>query len=211
MAADMVAAMASLGHTRFALAGHDRGGRVACRLALEHPARVASVAFLEIVPTAEQWRAFDAALALKSYHWTFLAQPAPMPERLIAGDPAGYLDHTLASWTRCGTLAPFADGALDAYRAAFAPRVAAFCADYRAGATTDRAADEADEAAGRTITAPALLIAGRRGFPAATGDPAARWQRLAPGLRALGADCGHFPAEEAPEAVAAALLDHFGG
>ena len=211
MAADMVAAMASLGHARFALAGHDRGGRVAYRLALEHPQAVSALALLEIVPTVEHWRAFDAGLAMKSYHWTFLAQPAPMPERLIAADPVAYLDHTLASWTRCRTLAPFEDGALAAYRAAFGPRVAAFCADYRAGATTDRAADEADEAAGRSITAPALLIAGARGFPAATGDPAARWQRLAPGLRGMTVDCGHFPLEETPGPVAAALLDHFGG
>jgi haloacetate dehalogenase len=108
-------------------------------------------------------------------------------------------------------LAPFEDGALDAYRDAFGPRVAAFCADYRAGATTDRAADEADEAAGRTIAAPALLIAGARGFPAATGDPAARWQRLAPGLRGMTVDCGHFPLEETPGPVAAAILAHFGG
>lgn len=211
MAADMVAAMGSLGFARFALAGHDRGGRVACRLALEHPGAVRAVAFLEIVPTVEQWRAFDAALAMKAYHWTFLAQPAPMPERLIGADPAFYLEHTLASWTRCGTLAPFADGALEAYRAAFGPRVAAFCADYRAGATTDRAADEADLAAGRTIAAPALLIAGERGFPAAAGTPAARWQGFAPAIRTVTADCGHFPAEEAPDATSAALLAHFGG
>ena len=211
MAADMVAAMASLGFARFALAGHDRGGRVAYRLALEHAEAVTALALLEIVPTAEHWRAFDAAMALKSYHWAFLAQPAPMPERLIGADPAFYLDYTLASWTRCKTLAPFADGALEAYRAAFAPRVAAFCADYRAGATTDRAADEADLAAGRSIAAPALLIAGEHGFPAATGDPAARWQGLAPGLTAVTVACGHFPAEEAPEPVAAALMKHFGG
>jgi haloacetate dehalogenase len=211
MAADMVAAMASLGFARFAVAGHDRGGRVAVRLALEHAGAVAAVAFLEIVPTVEHWRAFDAALALKSYHWTFLAQPAPLPERLIAADPVYYLEHTLASWTRCGTLAPFADGALDAYRAAFAPRIAAFCADYRAGATTDRAADEADLAAGRTIAAPALLIAGEHSFAAATGDPAARWRGLAPAITTLAVPCGHFPAEETPGPVAAALAAHFGG
>jgi haloacetate dehalogenase len=211
MAADMVAAMAALGFARFALAGHDRGGRVAVRLALEHADAVAAVAFLEIVPTVEHWRAFDAAMALKSYHWTFLAQPAPMPERLIAADPVYYLEHTLASWTRCGTLAPFEDGALEAYRAAFAPRVAAFCADYRAGATTDRAADEADLAAGRTIAAPALLIAGDRSFAAATGDPTARWRGLAPAITAVSVLCGHFPAEETPGPVAAALAAHFGG
>jgi haloacetate dehalogenase len=213
MAADMVAAMASLGHNRFHLAGHDRGARVAYRLALEHPQAVERLAVLEIVPTLMQWRAFDARGALAAYHWTFLAQPAPMPERLIAGDPAGYLGHTLKSWTACGTLTPFEDGALATYHAAFAPRIAAFCADYRAGATTDRAADEADLAAGRRITAPTLLIAGQRSFPARAGhgDPAKLWQDFAPQIEAATVPGGHFLMEEAPEPVTAALLRHFGG
>jgi haloacetate dehalogenase len=173
---------------------------------------VTRLAVLEIAPTAAMWAAFDARLALKAWHWTFLAQPAPLPERLIAADPRLHLEATLARWTRCGTLAPFADGALDAYAAAHADpaRIAAFCADYRAGATVDRALDEADLAAGRAVAAPTLLIAGPGGFPAAAGDPARLWRPYAPDFRAVVVACGHFPAEEAPDATAAALAAFLG-
>lgn len=209
MAADMVAAMADLGFRRFSVAGHDRGGRVAYRLALDTPEAVERLVAVEMAPTAHYWRNFGAAMALKAYHWTFLAQPAPLPERLIASDPQFYLDWTLRSWTADKTLDVFADGALDAYRGAFAQaeRIAACCADYRAGAGPDRAHDEADLAAGRTIAAPTLLIAGTRGFPAASGDPARHWRDLAPDLSTVSVDCGHFPAEETPDAVVAAISD----
>lgn len=208
MARDMAAAMASLGFDRFAVAGHDRGGRVAYRMALDAPEAVARLAVLEIAPTLSYWRAFDR-MGLKAWHWAFLAQPAPLPERLIGGDPAFFLETMLARWSRDGDLGAFADGALDAYRAALTPpqRVAAYCADYRAGATVDRDHDEADLAAGRTIAAPMLLIAGTRGFPAASGDALAHWRAFAPGVRGVTVDCGHFPAEEAPQAVTAALRD----
>ncbi len=210
MAADMIAAMGALGFARFAVAGHDRGGRVAYRMALDHPGVVDRLAVLEIAPTAHYWRAF-ATMGVKAYHWAFLAQPAPLPEHLIGGDPGFYLEWTLRSWTRDRSLVPFEDGALDAYRAALTPtdRVAAYCADYRAGAGPDRAHDEADLAAGRTIACPVLLLCGARGFPAASGDPAAHWRELAPDLRAVTVDCGHFPAEEDPEATTAALQSFF--
>lgn len=211
MAEDMVAAMDSLGFHQFAVAGHDRGGRVAYRLALDMPERVTRVAVLEIAPTAEMWRAFGPALAYRAYHWTFLAQPAPLPERMIGADPAYYLETTLRRWTKSGTLDPFADGALDDYRAAFAVprRIAAFCADYRAGAGADAEADEQDLAAGRVITAPVLLVHGPNGFPKETGDPAQRWAPYAPDFRAVEVDCGHFPMEEDPDATAAALAAFF--
>jgi haloacetate dehalogenase len=212
MGADMVAAMAALGFGRFHVAGHDRGGRVAYRLALDMPQVVDRLAVLEIAPTLAMWEAFDARLAHRAYHWTFLAQPAPFPERLIGGDPLFHLEWTLRSWTKAKTLDCF-EGALEGYRASFSqpPRIAAFCADYRAGFGADRAADEADLAAGRTIAAPTLLVAGAGGFPAATGDPAAHWRRFAPDVRAVMVECGHFPMEEAPEATAAALTAHFAG
>jgi haloacetate dehalogenase len=207
MARDAVALMASLGFPRFAVVGHDRGGRVAYRLALDAPKRVSRLAVLEIAPTFAMWRAFGAALAMKAYHWTFLAQPAPLPETLIGAAPRLHLEHTLRGWTLSKSLAPFGDGALDAYAAAHAEpaRIAAFCADYRAGATVDRAQDEADLAAGATIAAPTLYLGGGAGFPAATGDPAAHWRALAPDFRATLVDCGHFPAEEAPGETAATL------
>lgn len=213
MARDMVNAMRALGFERFRVAGHDRGGRVAYRMALDAPERVEKLAVLEIAPTAHYWRAFGAEMATKAYHWTFLAQPAPLPEKLIGGDPRFFLDWTLSGWTKCRTLRPFEDGALQAYHAALTPagRVAAYCADYRAGATCDRAHDEADLAAGRRIAAPTLLIHGSRGFPATSGDPVAHWRDFCDDLRAVEVDCGHFPMEEAPEATAAALLGFMEG
>ena len=109
MARDMVAVMAGLGHARFAVMGHDRGARVAYRLALDTPAAVTALAPLDILPTAEVWARLTAESAIGSYHWQFLAQPAPLPETLIGGDPAYYVRHTLASWTRPRDLSPFDD------------------------------------------------------------------------------------------------------
>ena len=211
MARDMLAAMAALGFERFHLAGHDRGGRLAYRLALDAPEAVEKLAVLEIAPTLAMWRAFDAGMALKAYHWTFLAQPAPMPERLLLAEPQGWLDHTLRSWTLSRSLAPFEDGALDAYRAAFAVprRIAAFCADYRAGAGLDLSLDLSDAQEGHSIMAPVLLVAGDQGFPAQAGAPEALWAEFAPDFRHRLVACGHFPLEEAPAETAAALLGFF--
>jgi haloacetate dehalogenase len=207
MAGDMAAAMRSLGFERFAVAGHDRGGRVAYRMALDAPERVSRLAVLEIAPTSHYWRAFGPEMAMKAWHWTFLAQPAPLPEGMIGADSDQFVEMLHRRWSMDGATRAFDDGALAAYRAALGSpdRIAAFCADYRAGATTDRAHDEADLAAGRRIAAPTLLICGRRGFPAASGDPAAHWRDFCDDLRVEIVDCGHFPAEEAPEETFAAL------
>ena len=210
MAADIVALMAALGHARFRLAGHDRGARVAYRLALDHPERVEKLATLDIIPTAEMWRGMDAARAMSVYHWLLLAQPEPFPETLIARSWREYLDHTLASWTATKSLDCFGE-TLEDYRAAFADpaRIHASCEDYRAGATIDRALDEADFAAGRKIAAPMLALWGGHGIPAAGGDPLEVWRRWASDVRGHAIDCGHFLPEEAPEATASALLEFF--
>ncbi len=118
MAEDIVALMEELGHARFALAGHDRGGRVAYRLALDHPGRLSKLAVLDIVPTAVMWSGMDAALAMRVYHWLLLAQPKPLPETLIGGAPIAYLDHTLASWTDARKLSAFSAGARAHFRRA---------------------------------------------------------------------------------------------
>ena len=211
MAADVVAVMAALGHSRFAVAGHDRGGRVAYRLALDHPACVTRLAVLDITPTAEMWRGMDAARAMKVYHWMFLAQPFPLPETLIAAAPRAYVDHTLASWTGAGALAPFEGPALEDYRAAFADpeRVHAMCEDYRAGATLDRAADEADFAAGRKIEAPLLALWGAAGIPAAGESPLDVWRRWARDARGAAVPGGHFLPEKAPAETLTALTAFF--
>ncbi len=211
MAQDAVALMAALGHQSFAVAGHDRGGRVAYRLALDHPERVTKLAVLDIVPTWEMWTGMDAARAMAVYHWMFLAQPEPFPETLISAAAQAYLDHTLASWTNDQTLASFAPDALAAYHEAFRDpaRVHASCEDYRAGATLDRAFDEADRAAGRKIAAPLLALWGAKGIPAKGEAPLDVWRRWANDVSGEGIACGHFLPEEAPEATARALAKFF--
>jgi len=211
MAKDAVALMDSLGHPTFSVAGHDRGGRVAYRLALDHPEVVTKIAVLDIVPTWEMWAGMDAARAMQVYHWMFLAQPEPLPETLISAAPDFYIDQKLASWCGDKTLRAFLPDALDAYRAAFRDlaRVHATCEDYRAGATIDRALDEADRAAGRKIAAPLLALWGTRGIPAKGEDPLTVWRRWADDVGGLGVDSGHFLPEEAPEATAKALMEFF--
>jgi haloacetate dehalogenase len=204
MARDIAGLMDALGHDRAAVIGHDRGARVAYRMALDMPARVARLGIVEVVPTGDFWAAWNARLGLAAYHWTFLAQPAPLPERLIAGDPEGFLDLTLASWTRAKSLSVFGAAALESYRAQFRDpaRVAAMCADYRAGATTDWRDDEADRAVGRRIAAPVRFLWAESGFPARTGDPVGLWRRWADEVSGAAlTGCGHFAPEEAPEAV----------
>jgi len=212
MGNDMAAAMRELGHERFRLAGHDRGGRVAYRLALDHPEVVERLAVLDVAPTAAMWDGFDAARALSSYHWTFLAQPNPLPERLIGADPVFYLDHTLASWTANHSTSAFAPDALAEYRRAFnrPEAIHAACEDYRAGATIDREHDEADRREGRRIAAPTLVIWGAEGTPAKSGDPLAAWRPWVSGeLSGREVPGGHFVAEEAPEETLEALLAFF--
>lgn len=211
MAGDIVALLDRLGIGAVMVLGHDRGARVAYRMALDHPGRVTRLGIVEIVPTGDFWAAFGADLALAVYHWTFLAQPAPLPERMIGADPVAYLEHTLKSWTRSKTLDPFPPAALESYRAQMRDpaRVAAMCADYRAGATTDRRLDEADRAAGARIAAPLRFLWAEGGFPARTGDPAGIWRRWAAEVSDASCVSGHFAMEENPEAVLDAFLPFF--
>lgn len=213
MALDIVALADRLGIGRFHILGHDRGARVTYRLALDHPDRVIRVGIVEVIPTADFWRAWNAELAWKAYHWTFLAQSAPLPEMLIAADPVAYIDHTLRSWTMGRSLDAFAPAALDAYRrqAREPARIAAMCADYRAGATTDRAIDEADRAEGRKIAVPLMFLYGAHGFPAQTGKPGDLWKAWAEDVRTDTCESGHFAMEENPQAVLDAFLPFFLG
>jgi haloacetate dehalogenase len=212
MANVMIAVIEALGHVRFRLAGHDRGGRVAYRLALDHPVRVERLVTLDIVPTYAMWHGMDYKMAMKVWHWPFLAQPAPLPEMLIAKAPTEYLEWKMASWSKARDLSAFDPCALDHYRAAFADpaRIHAHCEDYRAGATTDLTHDEADRAAGKTIACPMLALWGARGIPSESG-PLDVWREWAREVRGQPLDSGHFLPEEAADATTEALLSFFTG
>jgi haloacetate dehalogenase len=213
MAGLLVDVMERLGHIRFKVVGHDRGGRVAYRMALDHPGRVEKLVTLDIVPTGEMWAGMNAAMAMKTYHWTFLAQPSPMPETLIGADPIRWLDWTLASWTGTRDLKGFDNRALAHYRAAFndPTRIRAMCEDYRAGFTTDRANDDADKAAERKIGCPMLAIFGGAGIPANGSPPMGAWQAFAPQATGAMVESGHFMAEENPDGTLALMLPFLKG
>jgi len=211
MAKAMVELMEKLGHIRFRLAGHDRGGRVSYRLALDHPQRLDKLATLDIVPTYDMWHGMNRNMAMKVWHWPFLAQPAPLPEMLIEKAPVAYLDWKMASWCRSKDLSAFDPRALAHYRAAFSDplRIHAHCEDYRAGRYQDLANDEADRAAGKMIACPMLALWGSGGIPNETGGPLPIWRTWARDVRGQPIDSGHFLTEENPQATAQALLDFF--
>jgi haloacetate dehalogenase len=208
MAEDCLTLMRELGYPRFMVAGHDRGGRVAYRLALNHPQAVAALIPVDIIPTGEVWRRITATSAVKGYHWQFLAQPFPLPETLIGKAPRYYLEHTLGSWTATRTLAAFSAEAMAHYTAQMADpaRVHAFCEDYRAGAGIDRTLDEADMAAGRKITCPTLLLHGQYLPTGPAGAPIDIWRGWCSDVSAVTVASGHFLAEENPQDTLAALV-----
>jgi haloacetate dehalogenase len=208
MGQDMVRVMQELGFTLFAVVGHDRGGRVAYRMALDYPERVRRLAVLDIVPTHAMWHAFSVELAMRVYHWLFLAQPAPLPELLIGRAPVEYQDYTIASWTKSRDLSAFDPDALTNYRTFFADsaHIAATCNDYRSGQTYDLYADEADFAAEKKITCPLLALWGEVGIPSQTDSPLDVWRQWATDAVGMSIDAGHFVAEENPEATLLGLI-----
>ena len=187
MALDIVQAMAELGFDRFAVAGHDRGGRVAYRMALDHPATVTALAVLDIVPTAEVWRRTDSTSAVGYWHWSFLAQPAPLPERLILGAPEDWFEYHVRRMGIGNQPERYPDAVVEAYRRQLLDpsAVEGMCEDYRAGATIDRELDEADR--GRQIDCPVLALWGTRGaLPRFYSDVLAVWREWAADLRGRG-------------------------
>jgi haloacetate dehalogenase len=211
MARTMVEAMEKLGHARFALAGHDRGGRVAYRLALDHPGRLSRLAVLDILPTYDYWERINRRYALKIYHWMFLAQPFPLPEGLIGGNPDFFLKQKMASQTKSKTLEAIDFHALEHYLAAFRDpaRVHAMCEDYRAGAYADFEIDKSDHDAGNKITVPMLALWGDAGIASAAATPLDTWRKWASNVAGGPIDSGHFLTEENPEATAKALSEFF--
>jgi haloacetate dehalogenase len=204
MAAELVELMGRLGHDRFAVAGHDRGARVAYRMALDHPDRVTRVAVLNVVPTQAQFERMGGGPSLGFWPWYLLAQPAPFPERMLAADPDALLEHVFATWPSHPEAIDHATRA--AYRAALTPdTIAAMCADYRASFHLDRRHDAEDLAAGRSIEGPMLLVLGAA--EAQLADAADVWRPWAPDLTAVTVPGGHFVPEEAGPEVARLLTD----
>ena len=213
MALDMVTVMAALGHSRFGVAGHDRGGRVAYRMALDHPEVVTALAVLDIIPTDDAWERADAEFATAYWPWSLLAQPSPLPERLITAAPAAVVDAALDGWGSARSA--FDDATYAAYVDALVDddHVHSICEEYRAAATVDRVHDQADRAAGRHIAAPVLVLWSGAG-PLGTwydreGGPVGLWRRWADDVQGRAVAGGHFFPEEHPDDTAAALSAFF--
>lgn len=207
MAQDQMEVMAALGFETFQVVGHDRGARVAHRLALDHPGRVRRVAVLDVVPTLRVFETVDQQLATTYYHWFMLIQPTPLPEHLIGLDPEFFLRRTLASWggsTEFVTPGAFAEY-LEVMREPAA--VHAMCEDYRAAASIDLQHDRASRAAGERVRCPLLALWGKRGSMERFYDVLQTWRDVADDVRGHAIECGHFLPEEAPEETLAALRD----
>ncbi len=207
MAADQAALMEHLGIDHYGVAGHDRGGRVGHRLARDLPDRVTALAVLDICPTLHMYETADRAFATGYYHWFFLIQPDPLPERLIGAAPGFYLRTKMAAWSRVADAFP--DAAMAEYLRCFTPEtVHSTCEDYRASAGIDLEHDTAD--VGRLLPMPLLALWGATGFVERTYDVAEVWRRHAAHVEAHALPCGHFLPEEAPEETAEALAAFFG-
>jgi haloacetate dehalogenase len=207
MAADQIALMRTLGHDRFAVVGHDRGARVAYRMALDHPQTVLKLGVIDIVPTYTTWMGMQMNRAMTTYHWFFLAQPDGLPERLIGHDPGYYLKEKLRRWS--GNMDPFPDDVVSEYVRCFSDPacIRATCEDYRAGATIDFELDRADYKR-RKIACPVLAIWGERGFASGNDDsarPLEDWREWADDVRGHGIRGGHFLPEEAPAETCRAI------
>jgi haloacetate dehalogenase len=212
MAQDQVEVMAALGFARFMAAGHDRGARVLHRMCLDHPSKVERAAIMDIMPQHYLFNNVTQAWATYAYHWFFMIQPEPMPERLMSADPDFFITNKLSK-SRAG-LSFFGKEALEEYKRCFRnpATVHAMCEDYRATATVDLAMDTADFAAGRKITCPALILWGATGAVGRLHKPAEIWPQYATDIRGAKAlPCGHYLSEEAPEETYAELRAFFRG
>jgi haloacetate dehalogenase len=199
MAQDMVEVMRALGYPRFRLAGHDRGGRVAHRLCLDHPDAVERVAVIDISPTRTMFAETNQAFATAYYHWFFLIQAFDLPEKMIGADPVFYLRRMMG---RLGAgLELFDARALADYERCFADpaTIHATCEDYRAAASIDIEHDDADVAAGRKVRCPLLVLWGQKGVVERLFDPLRDWGAVAIDVRGKALPSGHYVPEEAPE------------
>jgi haloacetate dehalogenase len=208
LALDQVELMRQLGFERFYLAGHDRGGRVAHRLAADHPTRVLKLATLDISPTRKMYESTNREFAQAYYHWFFLIQPKPLPEKLIGGNPHFYLLKKVGGGS--AGLSPFTPEALSEYLRCFTPEtIHGSCEDYRASAAIDLEHDAEDVQAGRKISCPMLVLWGKRGVVDRCFSPLSDWGEVAIDVRGRALNGGHYLAEELPDETVAELKAFF--
>ncbi len=211
MAADAVAVMRANGHERFAVCAHDRGARVAHRLALDHPHAVSRLMLLDIAPTLAMYEGTTEAFARAYWHWFFLIQPAPLPERSIEVDSAAWIREGMGQ--RFAGLGPFAPEAFAQYERCLAlpGSATAVCEDYRASATIDLEHDRADRSAGHRLRMPLRVLWGAHGVVGRCFDPMALWRDVATQVSGRALDCGHYIAEEQPAALLEEIHQFFAG
>jgi haloacetate dehalogenase len=214
MARDMVTVMERLGFPRFSVAGHDRGGRVAYRMALDHPERVDRLAVLDILPTETTWERADARLALAFWPWSLLAQPEPLPERILVAAAEAIVDDALGEWGSPAAVFPLAVRAAYVEALRDPSHAHAICEEYRAAATIDREHDRADRATGRRIVCPILALWSARGaldtWYVEESGPLALWRAWGEDVQGHALNAGHFFPDEAPDQTADALSRFFG-
>jgi haloacetate dehalogenase len=211
MAQDMVEVMDQLGISQFGLCGHDRGGRVAHRLALDHPGQVSKLCVIDIAPTLDMYAATNFEFAQAYYHWFHLTQPEPLPETMIGGNPLAYLHHKLGGWGT-GGMAHLEPAALAEYERCFIKpeTIHAVCEDYRAGASIDLVLDQASRAAGQKIACDTLVLWGDKGVVNRLFAPLQLWQAQCAGtVTGQVLDAGHFIPEELPQETADLLKEFF--
>lgn len=207
MAADMMTVMTALGHSQFFIAGHDRGGRVAHRLARDYPQAVTKLAVLDIAPTAMMYDTTDMHFATSYYHWFFLIQPAPFPETLIGSDPKFFLESKMQHWGK--DRSAITNDAFDEYLRCFSnpDTIHASCEDYRASASIDLEHDAAD--VGLKLDIPLLVLWGATAMVGNKYDMLCAWQEVATDVTGFAVPGGHYLPEESPDETYQALLDFF--
>jgi haloacetate dehalogenase len=213
MARDMVVVMEKLGFRQFSVCGHDRGGRVAYRMALDFPERIARLGVLDVLPIEASWQRADARFAVAYWPWSLLAQPYPLPEQILSVAAGAIIDNALAEWG--SSASAFPAEVRDAYRAVLQQpdHAHAICEEYRAAAGIDREHDKADLACGRRIRCPILVLWGARGpldtWYVQQGGPLALWRDWGDDVEGRALEGGHFFAESSPEATAKELEAFF--
>ncbi|MBC8268460.1 MAG: alpha/beta hydrolase [Rhodospirillaceae bacterium] len=207
MAGDQVQVMESLGYEKFFVAGHDRGGRVTHRMALDHPEKILKASVLDIVPTHKIFTTVNQKVASGYYHWFFLIQPGGLPERLIGNDPEFYLRQKLGHWS--ASTSGFTDEAMAEYIRCYSmpETIHASCEDYRAAASIDMVHDEADM--DKLVECPLLVLWGKNGLMDSSYDVLETWHERARDAHGQAINCGHFLAEENPDETFRALFDFF--